>query len=191
MESFSQRILAVERLMGNPHLSTVVNGNGRKIKLFPAKLYCDIQKKFTWGVIKSFILLSAIWVYVHFKLKHSKLIAENLNLVIINNHHSNHCVRIRAWYVKHVFRPFSLTFKDILKFLNATNVSTDCLKTPKLFLRKHHASYLRKANGISSNKHPRHLLNFEENLCSVCERKTFIKQPKHCVWNAFEMFHKV
>ena len=47
MESVSQLVLTIERLEGNPHLLPVVNGNGRLIKLFPAKLYCDIQKKFT------------------------------------------------------------------------------------------------------------------------------------------------
>ena len=47
----SQLVLTIERLEGNPHLSPVVIGSGRLIKLFPAKLYCDIQKKFTWGVI--------------------------------------------------------------------------------------------------------------------------------------------
>ena len=52
MESVSQLVYTIERLEGNPHLSPVVNGNGKLIKLFPAKLYCDIQKKFTWGVIK-------------------------------------------------------------------------------------------------------------------------------------------
>ena len=52
MESVSQLVLTIDRVEGNPHLSPVVNGNGRLIKLFPAKLYCDIPKKFTWGVIK-------------------------------------------------------------------------------------------------------------------------------------------
>ena len=42
MESVSQLALTIQCLEGNPHLSPVVNG-----KLFPAKLYCDIQKKFT------------------------------------------------------------------------------------------------------------------------------------------------
>ena len=46
MESVSQLVLTIERLEGNPYLSPVVNGNGRLIKLFPAKFYCDIQKKF-------------------------------------------------------------------------------------------------------------------------------------------------
>ena len=50
-QQFSQLVLTIERLEGNPHLSPVVNGNGRLIKLFPAKLCCDIQKKFTSGVI--------------------------------------------------------------------------------------------------------------------------------------------
>ena len=47
MESVSQLVLTIERLEGNPHLLPIVNGNGRLIKLFLAKLYCDIQKKFT------------------------------------------------------------------------------------------------------------------------------------------------
>ena len=47
MESVSQLVLTIERLEGNPRLLPTVNGNGRLIKLFPAKLYCDIQKKFT------------------------------------------------------------------------------------------------------------------------------------------------
>ena len=47
MESVSQLVLTIERLERNPHLLPVVNGNGGLIKLFPAKLYCDIQKKFT------------------------------------------------------------------------------------------------------------------------------------------------
>ena len=51
MESVSQLVLTIECLEGNPHLLPVVNSNGKLIKLFPSKLYCDIQKKFTWGVI--------------------------------------------------------------------------------------------------------------------------------------------
>ena len=47
MESVSQLVLTIERLEGNPHLLPILNGNGRLIKLFPAKLYCDIQKKFS------------------------------------------------------------------------------------------------------------------------------------------------
>ena len=47
MESVSELVLTIERFEGNLHLSPVVNGNGRLIKLFPAKLYCDIQEKFT------------------------------------------------------------------------------------------------------------------------------------------------
>ena len=41
------KALKVERFVRNPHLSPIVNGNGKLIKLFPAKLYCDIHKKFT------------------------------------------------------------------------------------------------------------------------------------------------
>ena len=48
MESVSHSTHSHNRTSkGNPHLSPVVNGNGRLIKLFPAKLYCDVEKKFT------------------------------------------------------------------------------------------------------------------------------------------------
>ena len=47
MESVSRLVLTIERLERNPFPLPVVNGNGRLIKLFSAKLYCDIQKKFT------------------------------------------------------------------------------------------------------------------------------------------------
>ena len=75
MESVSQLVLTMERLEGNPHLSPVVNGNGRLIKLFPAKFYCDIQKKFTWGVIiskelhsvlfRNFLVFGENWITCH------------------------------------------------------------------------------------------------------------------------------
>ena len=45
MESVSQLVFTIERLEGNPHLSPVMNGNGRFIKLFPAKLYIVIYRR--------------------------------------------------------------------------------------------------------------------------------------------------
>ena len=45
MESVSQLVLTIECLEGNPHLLPIVNGNGRLIKLFPTKLYCDIKEE--------------------------------------------------------------------------------------------------------------------------------------------------
>ena len=65
MESVSQLVLTIERLEGNSHLSPVVNGNGRSIKLFPAKFYCDTQKKFTSGVINYYLVVEELSLHLH------------------------------------------------------------------------------------------------------------------------------